>query len=126
MRLLLLPLLVLVALAGMACADDQETGVGWTERISMELSPGIHRHLFSLEAGSRLEFEFRSDSEVDFRLLDPGGRELESWEQVIHVDKQSYVAESAGQYKLELDNSATEAAPTDVIITMQVFPSDEN
>ena len=125
MRLVVLPLLVFLTLAGIACAGDDESSHGWTYRISFELDPGVHGHLFSLEAGAELEFEFRSDSEVDLRLLDPKGRELGSWERVILVDKQLFEVESAGQHKLELDNSATDTAPTDVTITMQVFQPGE-
>ncbi len=122
MRLIVLPLLVFLTLAGIACAGDDEPTPGLVDQISFELDPGVHGHLFSLEAGAELELEFRSDSEVDLRLLDPEGRELGSWERVIHVDKQLFEVESAGQHKLEIDNSSPGSAPTSVTITMQVFP----
>ncbi len=88
----------------------------------MELATGIHRHVFGLEAGTLVEFEFRSDEEVDLRLLDPAGSELYGWDQVIHVDKLEFEAELDGTYKLEINNTATESPPTSVTIIMQVFP----
>ena len=41
---------------------------------------------------------------------------------VIHVDKQAFEAGSAGQYKLEIDNSSSDLERVTVTITMQVFP----
>ena len=121
--MLLLP--ALLALAAMACTDDGETADGPIERTSMELASGIHRHLFGLKVGDQVEFEFRSDSEVDLRLLDPAGSELDGWERVIHVDKQLLEAASTGNYKLEIDNSAADIVPTSVTITLRVVSPDE-
>ena len=122
MHLLLLSLLALLVLPVMACSEDVDPEAGSTDRITMELASGIHRHVFSLDAGSDVEFEFRSDSEVNLKLVNPEGRELERWEQVIQVDKLSFEAATDGNYKLEIDNTAAVSLPTSVTITMRVFP----
>ena len=122
MRLLVLPFLALLVVAGVGCGGDDDSADGPIEQITMELNSGIHRHHFNLPAGTLVDFEFKSDAEVDLKLIDPAGSELDSWEQVVLVDKHSFEAESAGNYKLEIDNTAAESLPTAVTIFMQFIP----
>ncbi len=76
-----------------------------------------------MRAGSRVEFQFDANLDINLRLYDPRGILLTRWDRVDLLSLQRVRADSTGQYRLEFDNSFSLFAPKAVDVTYRVVPS---
>ena len=75
-----------------------------------------------MTTGSRLEYQFRSDLDIDVRLLDPMGAKLVGWGRVESFSTQSTTATMTGVYALVFDNSFSLMTSKSVDLTYRVVP----
>lgn len=75
----------------------------------------------NMESGSRLEYRFSSDLDIDVRVVDPLGNVL-SRSSRTYEDSGSVVANSLGTYELVFDNSFSVFAGKDVTLRYRIVP----
>ena len=72
--------------------------------------------------GARLELEFRSDLDINFRLLAPNGEDVGRWERVETLTEVQHTSSYAGEYRLEFDNTFSLLTPKKVTLDYRVVP----
>ena len=75
-----------------------------------------------MRAGSRVEFQFQADLDINLRLFDPRGILLTRWDRVDLLSLQTIHADSTGQHRLHFDNSYSLLTPKAVDLTYRVVP----
>ena len=125
------PFLLLAVLMALApgCVEEstptpRPTAVP-TKTVSFKISAG-DQYVVNLDmsAGSRLEFRFTSDLDINFQLLGPlRGAPLGNYPRVGQVNHE-YVARDSGTHSLVFDNSFSLLTSKSVRLTYRVVPED--
>ncbi len=77
----------------------------------------------SMEASSRLEFQFQSDLDINVQMLDPIGGSLGRWDRVDALSGISTTATTEGVHFLVFDNSFSVFTGKAVDLKYRVVPS---
>ena len=92
--------------------------------ISFKVSAGSeYRVSLSMDAGSRLEFQFQSDLDINVWMLDPIGGSLGRWDRVDALSGTSITAKTDGVHFLVFDNSFSVFTGKAVDLKYRVVPS---
>ena len=92
--------------------------------ISFKVSAGSeYRVSLSMDASSRLEFQFQSDLDINVQMLDPIGGSLGRWDRVDALSGTSITAKTDGVHLLVFDNSFSVFTGKAVDLKYRVAPS---
>ena len=122
-RLLIGLLLLATVLGGCETFAPTATPVPFKDSSFKVSSGSEYRVTLGMTAGSKLEFNFRSDLDINVRLLDPTGDSLGSWDRVDRLNGISTTAETEGVYILVFDNSFSILTSKAVDLNYRVVPS---
>ena len=129
----LIPLLCLLVLMATGCTEDvvrsesraptpAPTPVPFRD-ISFEVQAmSAYSITIDLSTRYRLEFDLRSDLDLNFRLIDPKGNRIGNWDRITVLNGYSHTAGSTGIYELVFDNEFSLFAPKTVDFRYRVIP----